>query len=87
LLPRAGEKGRVAAIEVMVATSAIRNLIRENKAHQMHSIIQTGREHGMQSMDQALCDLYKQSLITYEMAMRRSHNPDELEKLIHGTEV
>jgi twitching motility protein PilT len=84
LLPRAGQPGRVAAIEVMVASSAIRNLIRENKAHQMHSIIQTSAEQGMQSMDQALRDLYKQSLITYEMAMRRSHNPDELEKLIHG---
>ena len=84
LLPRSGQPGRVAAIEVMVASAAIRNLIRENKAHQMHSIIQTGAEAGMQSMDQALRDLYKQSLISYEVAMRRSHNPDELEKLIHG---
>lgn len=86
LLPRAGQPGRVAAIEVMVASAAIRNLVRENKAHQMHSIIQTSAEQGMQSMDQALRDLYKQSLITYEVAMRRSHNPDELEKLIHGTD-
>ncbi len=84
LLPRAGQPGRVAAIEVMVANSAIRNLIRENKAHQMHSMIQTGAQVGMQSMDQALRDLYKQGLITYEMAQRRSHNPDELEKLIAG---
>ena len=84
LLPRAGQAGRVAAIEVMVATSAIRNLIRENKAHQMHSMIQTGAQSGMQSMDQALRDLYKQGLITYEMAQRRSHNPAELEKLISG---
>jgi twitching motility protein PilT len=74
----------VAAIEVMVATSAIRNLVRENKAHQMHSMIQTGAQVGMQSMDQALRDLYKQGLITYEMAQRRSHNPAELEKLIAG---
>jgi len=87
LMPRAGEKGRVAAIEVMIASSAIRNLIRENKAHQMHSILQTSRDAGMQSMDQALADLYKQSLISYELAMRRSHNPDELEKLMHGTDV
>jgi twitching motility protein PilT len=84
LLPRAGQPGRVAAIEVMVASSAIRNLIRENKAHQMHSMIQTGAALGMQSMDQALRDLYKQGLITYEMAQRRSHNPAELEKLIAG---
>jgi len=84
LLPRAGQPGRVAAIEVMVATSAIRNLIRENKAHQITSTIQTSRESGMQTMDQALRDLYKQSLITYEVAMRRAQNPAELEKLIHG---
>ncbi|NPV45969.1 MAG: type IV pilus twitching motility protein PilT [Armatimonadetes bacterium] len=84
LLPRAGQPGRVAAIEVMVATSAIRNLIRENKAHQMTSIIQTSAADGMQTMDQALRDLYQQSLITYEMAMQRSQNPQELEKLIRG---
>ncbi len=68
----------------MVATPAIRNLIRENKAFQMHSIIQTSAAEGMQSMDQALRDLYQQGLITYETAMRRAHNPDELEKLISG---
>ncbi len=84
LLPRAGQPGRVAAIEVMVATAAIRNLVRENKAHQITSIIQTSREAGMQTMDQALSDLYKQSLITYEVAVQRSQNPQELEKLIHG---
>jgi twitching motility protein PilT len=84
LLPRAGQPGRVAAIEVMIANSAIRNLIRENKAHQMHSIIQTALQIGMQSMDQALRDLYKQGLITYETAQRRAHNVAELEKLIAG---
>jgi len=84
LLPRAGQPGRIAAIEVMIATSAIRNLVRENKAHQITSIIQTSGEYGMQTMDQALRDLYKQSLITYEIAMRRAQNPAELEKLIHG---
>lgn len=84
LLPRAGQPGRVAAIEVMVATSAVRNLIRENKAHQMHSIIQTSSAAGMQSMDQALRDLHRQGIITYEIAMRRSHNPAELEKLVAG---
>ncbi len=84
LLPRAGQPGRVAVVEVMVATAAIRNLIRENKAFQMHSIIQTSADVGMQSMDQALRDLYTQNLITYETAMKRSHNPDELEKLIGG---
>ena len=86
LLPRAGQPGRIAAIEVMIATSAVRNLVRENKAHQITSIIQTSGEVGMQTMDQALRDLYQQSLVTYEMAMQRAQNQDELKKLIYGRE-
>ncbi|HJN14633.1 MAG TPA: type IV pilus twitching motility protein PilT [Armatimonadota bacterium] len=86
LLPRAGEPGRVAAIEIMIASSAIRNLIRENKAHQITSIIQTSGEMGMSTMDQALRDLYQQSVITYEEAMTRAQNQDELKKLIYGRE-
>jgi twitching motility protein PilT len=86
LLPRAGQPGRIAAIEVMIASSAVRNLIRENKAHQITSIIQTSGEMGMQTMDQALRDLYQQSLITYEVAMLRAQNQDELKKLIYGRE-
>ena len=84
LLPRAGQPGRVAAIEVMIASSAIRNLVRENKAHQITSIIQTSGAEGMQTMDQALRDLYQQSLITYEVGMQRSYNPREFEKLCAG---
>lgn len=84
LLPRAGQPGRVAAIEVMVANSAIRNLIRENKAHQMNSMIQTGGQEGMQTMDQALRDLVQQSLVMREVAMLRCQNPLELEKLLSG---
>ncbi len=86
LLPRAGQPGRIAAVEVMIASSAIRNLIREAKAHQITSIIQTSGEIGMQTMDQALRDLYRQSLITYEVAMQRAQNPDELKKMIYGAE-
>ncbi len=84
LLPRAGQPGRVAAVEVMIATSAIRNLIRENKAFQMASIIQTSADVGMQTMDQALRDLHQQGIITREVAMNRAHNPAELEKLLGG---
>ena len=84
LLPRAGQRGRIAAIEVMVATAAIRNLVRENKAHQITSIIQTSAGEGMQTMDQALRDLYHQSLITYEVGLQRSQNPKEYEKLCAG---
>ncbi len=83
LLPRAGEPGRVAAVEVMICSAAIRNLIRENKAHQITSIVQTSGEMGMQTMDQALRDLYQQGLITYDVAMSRAMNPDELKKLMY----
>jgi twitching motility protein PilT len=86
LLPRAGQPGRVAAIEIMIATAAIRNLIRENKAFQIPSMIQTSGEIGMQTMDQALADLYKASVITYEIALRRSQNPPEFERLCQGND-
>ncbi len=81
LLPR-NSGGRVAAIEIMIANSAIRNLIRENKAHQMRSIMQTQTQIGMQTMDQALRDLYHKGEITLEVAMARAHNPSELEAMI-----
>jgi twitching motility protein PilT len=76
--------GRVAAIEIMIANSAIRNLIREAKAHQMVSIIQTQSQLGMQTMDQALRDLHLAGKITHEDAVARSHNPAELEVMIQG---
>jgi len=76
--------GRIAAVEIMIANPAIRNLIREGKTHQIPSMIQTGAAEGMQTMDQALRDLYVRGLITYETAMERAHNPEELKKLIAG---
>jgi len=82
LLPRAGTPGRVAALEVMIASPAIRNLIREAKAHQITSIIQTSAHLGMQTMDQCLRDYYHRGLITYEEAMTRAMNPDELKKML-----
>ncbi|MCW5946787.1 MAG: type IV pilus twitching motility protein PilT [Fimbriimonadales bacterium] len=83
LLPRAGSPGRIPAIEVMIATPAIRNLIRENKTHQIPSMIQTSGAHGMQSMDQNLRDLYMKGFITFEDAMARAINIDELKKMIN----
>jgi twitching motility protein PilT len=83
LLPKIGG-GRVGAIEIMIANSAIRNLIREAKAHQMVSIMQTQTNIGMQTMDQALRDLVFHNLITYEDAISRAHNPAELETMIAG---
>jgi twitching motility protein PilT len=82
LLPRAGTPGRIAALEVMIASPAIRNLIREAKAHQITSVIQTSAHLGMQTMDQCLRDLYQRGLITYEEAMGRAMNQEELKKML-----
>ncbi len=82
LLARAGREGRVPAVEVMIATPAIRNLVREGKAHQITSVIQTSAQMGMQTMDQALRDLYLRGLITYEVAVSRAMNPEELKKMV-----
>jgi len=82
LLQRANQPGRVCCMEVCVANAAIRNLIREAKAHQITSIIQTHTSIGMQTMDQALKDLYQRGIITYEDAMERCVNRQELEKML-----
>lgn len=79
LLPRADEKGRIAAFEVMVCTPAIRALIREGKTHQMYTDIQTGSDFGMISLDQYLLDLIKRRLIKYEDALAKSSNPRDFE--------
>jgi len=82
LLPRAGMPGRVCCMEIMIATSAIRNLIREAKSHQITSMIQTGANVGMQTMDQHLRDLYQRGSITYDEAMARAMNQEELKNMI-----
>ncbi len=82
LLPRAGRPGRVCAMEVMIASPAIRNLIREAKAHQVTSVIQTSANLGMQTMDQSLRDLYQKGLISYDEALQRAMNPDELKTMV-----
>jgi len=84
LLPRANGPGRVAAMEVLIANSAVRNLIREAKAHQITSILQTSTEEGMESMDQALARLYRTGYITYEDAVERCVNVEELKKLMQA---
>ncbi|MBI4640982.1 MAG: type IV pilus twitching motility protein PilT [Candidatus Tectomicrobia bacterium] len=72
LLNKADGKGRTAAIEIMASTSAISNLIREGKTHQIFSVIQTGKREGMQTMDQSIMELLKQRKITFEEAYRRA---------------
>jgi twitching motility protein PilT len=81
LIPRV-EGGRSMAMEIMVATPAIRNLIREEKIHQIYSAIQSGQKYGMVTMNQSLADLVRKRLITREEAMSRSTLPDELAQLI-----
>ena len=85
LLPRANGPGRALALEVMVPTPAIRNLIREDKIHQMYSQMQIGQDKfGMQTMNQALAELYLRRVIAHETATHRSSDPDELQNLIQN---
>lgn len=81
LVPRIGG-GRAMALEVMVATPAIRNLIRENKVHQIYSAMQASGGLGMQTMNQALAALVKRRLITRELAVAQSMLPDELARML-----
>lgn len=80
LLPTKDGKGRVAAFEVMVATPAIRTLIREGKTHQVYLDIQTGAEHGMQTLDGCLLGYLKDGLIDYEHALAKCSNPNEFRR-------
>ena len=83
LLPRADGKGRVVSLEILVPNPAIRNLIRDDKVHQIYSSMQTGQEKlGMQTMNQSLATLYQKRLITLEAAMNASSLKDELEQMI-----
>ena len=81
LLPKIGG-GRVLAAEVMVATPAIRALIRDGKEHQIYSMIQSGQKYGMQTMNQALYNLYAKRLITLETAFDYSPNIEEFEHMV-----
>ena len=82
LIPRVNQPGRVCCLEIMRASPAIRNLIREAKAHQITSMIQTSANLGMTTMDQSLRDLYLRGIIALDEAMQRAMNPTELEKMI-----
>ena len=82
LVPSRDGKGRVAAVEVLVATSAVRNLIREGKTHQIYTSIQVGGKFGMQVMDHALAELVKSNQVTYEAALERCHQLEEFNRLV-----
>jgi twitching motility protein PilT len=84
LLPKADGKGRVASLEILVPTPAIRNLIRDDKVHQIYGAMQTGQEKlGMQTANQSLASLYLQRKITLETALGSSSNKDELQEMIN----
>ncbi|MCL5734779.1 MAG: type IV pilus twitching motility protein PilT [Actinobacteria bacterium] len=82
LLPKAGGQGRTVACEVLISTPAARNLIREGKTHQLYTVMQTGGQYGMQTMNASLADLVRRSQITKDLAMKRSSSPDDLERLL-----
>jgi twitching motility protein PilT len=83
LIPRADGRGRVLAVEVMIPNAAIRNLIRENKIHQLYSQLQVGQtKFGMQTMTQSLVDLFTRRLISYDEAMGHATEPDELRPML-----
>ena len=83
LIPAIGG-GRVAAAEILVATPAVRNIIREGKSHQLEAVIQTGSEHGMQSMDKQLVSLIHEGTISYDEAKNYAVDQDELDRLMRG---
>lgn len=86
LVKRADGKGRAVATEILVATPAIANLIREGKTYQIVSMMQAGRAQGMHTMDQHLADLVTARTITYEAAVEKAHDGDGLDRLLQRSE-
>ena len=83
LVPTKGQDGRVAAVEVMVAIPAIRNLIREGKVHQIKSIMQAGGRHGMITMDASLANLVRSDRISYRVAHERAQDPEGFDAMLN----
>jgi twitching motility protein PilT len=84
LLKRVDGEGRIAACEVMVTTSGIKNLIREGKTHQIYSSMQSGGQHGMVTMDQSLANLVRRGLVTRDAALEKAADIQEFERLASG---
>ena len=83
LMPRAGQPGRCLAMEILVPTAAVRNLIRENKIHQIYGSMQVGQDkHGMLTLNQSLMNLYLRRFISLEQALLQSNEADELNGMI-----
>ena len=82
LLPKATGKGRVPAFEVMIANTAVRNLIRDGKTYELNNVMQLNSNEGMQTLDQCLAGLVRMKIVTPEEALAHSSHPDRLQKLI-----
>jgi twitching motility protein PilT len=85
LIPTTDGQGRVAAVEVLICTPAVRNLIREGKTHQIYSSMQAGGRYGMQTMDMALAQHIKAGKISQQVGFERCHDPEELQRLMGGS--
>ncbi|HEY7198461.1 MAG TPA: type IV pilus twitching motility protein PilT [Gaiellaceae bacterium] len=82
LLPRLDNTGRVAAVEILFPDDAVRNLVRQAKVEQIYSVMQTGTQRGMQTLEQHLADLVRQGVVSAEVALQRSSRADQLEGLL-----
>ncbi|MDZ7838191.1 MAG: type IV pilus twitching motility protein PilT [Actinomycetota bacterium] len=82
LLPTVDNQGRVPAVELMFSTTAIRNLVREMKTHQIYSSIQAGGRRGMITMDMSLANLYRQGKISRDIALEKCHNREDMERML-----
>ena len=83
LLPRATGRGRVLAAELLLCTSAVRAMMRDDKIHQVYSLLQTGGKLGMRTMNQSLFEMQKNGVIAYEEALSHSTDPEDLKRLFH----
>jgi twitching motility protein PilT len=82
LLPRLNGKGRVPAFEVMTATMAVRNLVREQKTYELTNVIQLSTKDGMQTLDNSLAELFRKNLVSKEEAILKSSHPEKLQNLL-----
>ncbi|MDX2446334.1 MAG: type IV pilus twitching motility protein PilT [Desulfobacterales bacterium] len=82
LFKRSDKKGRCPALEILIATPAVRNLIRESKTHQLNSMIQTGKKYGMQLLDEAIMDLYNKGWITGDAAYQKANDKAKFRPLL-----
>jgi twitching motility protein PilT len=85
LLPKAYSTGRAMAIEVLISNAAVKNLIREEKVHQIYSVMQTGQEYGMKTMNSSLVELYQKQLVSYNEIFARTTDPKDLQRMVQGS--